>query len=476
MQSESSEEKVALMATNKTENYLREFYFIFFAQRRLIVLTTLLFLILSVLITLFWPPTFSATGAVLIRAKKLEKPPEAIEKQELRPFSLTKEDLSSEVQILTSPDVMEKTIKYLQAENLYKKNINMIEEVNSIKSMLKTEIIPASNVIGVTFYAKEPKKAVAVLETIMAQYILFRTGVYDPSQTESFYAQQSDKFKEGLEENEDELVDVVKKASLAEPQKEIEKNIFVKKDLDVQLNLLKHDAIAKRGLIMQLDMALKDKGIQYFTFIPSKDNANKTIMDMSLKLADAVAERSRILRTFKEESDKAKVIDKFISDVSASLRGEALKYQKNQTVELQIMNEQIANIEKSLRDINAKNVDLQKQIIDMQRLTRETRLQEFSYETFSKRSSEAQINSKAALSNLTNVSILNKAFPSEGRVFPKPFVVIPFGIIIGFITGCSFGFLREYFDHTFKKPSDIEKYAGMSVIFCIPDKLSDKTI
>ena len=68
----------------------------------------------------------------------------------------------------------------------------------------------------------------------------------------------------------------------------------------------------------------------------------------------------------------------------------------------------------------------------------------------------------------SNVSILSEAFPSDGPVFPKKQIVIPLGLLIGFITGLSFAFIREYFDHTFKKPSDVQTYVDLPVIFSIP--------
>jgi len=37
-------------------------------------------------------------------------------------------------------------------------------------------------------------------------------------------------------------------------------------------------------------------------------------------------------------------------------------------------------------------------------------------------------------------------------------------LLVGLLLGCSLGFVREYFDHTFKKPSDVMAYAGLPVI------------
>jgi len=123
-------------------------------------------------------------------------------------------------------------------------------------------------------------------------------------------------------------------------------------------------------------------------------------------------------------------------------------------------------MEREIDDINRHNVSLQKQIIDTNRIERDANLYKFSYDTFSKRREESV--AVTAKNMPSNVSILSEAFPSDGPVFPKKQIVIPLGLLIGFITGLSFAFIREYFDHTFKKPSDVQTYVDLLVIFSIP--------
>lgn len=449
----------------KTENYLREFYFILFAQRRIILWTTLFFFIASVLISFLWPPIYSASGSVLAKAKKVEKDPEAIESVERRPFPLAKEDLSSEVQIMTSPDVVERSIKSLQEKNLYKKDVNVAEEVFAIQGRLKTEIIPASNVIEVTYFSKNPKEAVTTLETLMNQYVLFRMQVYNPSEAEVFYTGQTDKFRTELVDSEKNLMALAGSSKIVDPLKEIEKNLLLKKDMEQQLHLLKNDEIAMDLTIQHLDRALKDRNVQQFSYLESKP-----LNDLSFKLQELVVERGKLLRAYNEKSDKIKLIDRQIDDTYAFLRSEVSAINGNQVKQLNIIKGKIHDLGRRIDGLNSQNVLLQKQLIESQRIARDIKLQEFSYETFAKRREEARINNNVASTTLANVSIMSRAFPSDGPVFPKKKVVIPLGILVGFITGCSFGFLREFFDHTFKKPSDVFNYAGLPVIFSIPEK------
>jgi uncharacterized protein involved in exopolysaccharide biosynthesis len=103
----------------RTENYRRELLFIFFAHKKFILFVTLIILALSILIALYWPKTYAAYGSVLVTGKKLEKSPEAIEESDIRSYPVSKEDLFSEVQIMTSFEVIEQTIKNLLTKKLY---------------------------------------------------------------------------------------------------------------------------------------------------------------------------------------------------------------------------------------------------------------------------------------------------------------------------------------------------------------------
>lgn len=448
----------------KTENYIRELYFIVFAQRNLIIMTTLLFFIAAVLIAFLWPPVYSASGSVLLKGRKQEKSPEAIEKVELRPSGLRKEDLASEIEIIISPDVVERTIKALQDKNLFKKDVSMTDEVYSIQKSIKTAIIPASNVIEMTFFSKNRKDAVNILNALMEQYIIYRLQVYNPSQAETFYSQQTEKFKGDLDKREQDLMDIVITTMVADPQREMDNNLLLKQKLDEQLFTLKSEAIEKKQTIQYFDKILGGKDIQIFSFI---DNLSFT--NMNSKIQDLYIERGKLLRAYNDESDKIKLIDRQIRDAMALLRSEVITYKNNIMKIYSTVDAKIRNIEDKLDKINKRNVELRKQITDMARVSREVRLNESSYETFAKRRDEAKVDRTGVATNLATISILSKAFPSDGPVFPKKGVVIPLGLLAGFVTGCSLGFLREFFDHTFKKPSDVFSYAGLNVIFSIPE-------
>jgi uncharacterized protein involved in exopolysaccharide biosynthesis len=125
-------------------------------------------------------------------------------------------------------------------------------------------------------------------------------------------------------------------------------------------------------------------------------------------------------------------------------------------------------MEARLGDIATKNILLYSNSIQLDRINRDKELLEESYNTFSKRLEEARIDNTTEANWLFWVSIVSNARASTAPVFPNKKVVIPLGVLLGFISGCTIGFLFEFFDHTFKRPEDVSNYTDLPHIYSIP--------
>ena len=53
-------------------------------------------------------------------------------------------------------------------------------------------------------------------------------------------------------------------------------------------------------------------------------------------------------------------------------------------------------------------------------------------------------------------------------MFPRKGSTILLGLIVALITGLSVGFLAEFFDHTVRRPEDVEKNTGLPVLCSFP--------
>jgi len=118
--------------------------------------------------------------------------------------------------------------------------------------------------------------------------------------------------------------------------------------------------------------------------------------------------------------------------------------------------------------IKQENIKLYNTSLKMRLLQRQFKLAEESYETFLKRWNEARIDRSNVASNLFSVNIISGAKASLTPVFPDKKKVIPIGFVVALIFGITIGFLVEFFDHTFKRPEDVERFTGLQTIFSIP--------
>ncbi|MBF0457458.1 MAG: hypothetical protein HQK99_06145 [Nitrospirae bacterium] len=466
------------------EDYKRALLTTFFIQKRIIYFATAVIFIASVFVSFLWPKTYASYGSIFIKGERAEKNPQAIEKEEVRTREVTKEDLNSEAEILTSSEVIRNAITHMRDDKNYKGrgpsivslvlkmlNIKAAEkdkgitdaEVQSIKKRITTEIVPTTNVIKITLTGNDPKYAVSLLDTLMNEFLKYRSQLYNTADTRTFYAQQVNDSKKGLESKEDQLLKLFRESETVVPAKEIENNLFAIRDLEQDLFYLKQTASEKARLVQYIENALKDKEISYFSFI----EGNEAISNLSKNLQDFVSEGGPIVTRYTKESEKYRLYNEQVNIMYNALKKEVEGYVSNVKRQLDTINDKIDNNERRLDRIRAQNIKLQDLIVSTDRIKRDLELDKANYDIFSKRNKEALISSSVVGGNL-QISIMSKAFPSTGPIFPIPGVLIPVGLIAGALTGMTLGFLKEFMDQTFKSPEDVVKYANLPVLLFIP--------
>ena len=456
----------------QTEDYKQELISILFAQKHLIFWAAFLIFVGAVLIAFYQPPTYSASGAILLTGKQLtDKSTEAAIKgsqPSLRVFEVKKEDLASEVQILTSPEVIGKALQQLRDKHpelvAPAKGEGQSDPVHRILKRLSTVLVPASNVIDVHFTDRDPALAVAVLSAIMDEYISYRSKFFSKeSPSPAFFGDQAESFNQAIRLKEDELAGLVDSTGISDPVTEMSENIKLKKKLEESLSVLRNSQTNARLTLEEIEKALATRDIQYFSFIE-----NSVMGQIGLQVAALQNERGNILRVYQPTSDRITAVDEQIQERMGALRGEVAAYREDARRKLRVLDQQIRQVELEIAGYDDRNVSLEKQRIESGRIQRDSQVLAASFQEYSKRRDEVKINSLFGHDEpLSSASIMKRAFPSDGPVFPRKGVVIPLGLLVGLLVGCSLGFVREYFDHTFKKPSDVMAYTGLPVIFSI---------
>ena len=454
----------------RTEDYLKELVTIFFAQKKIVIQTTILIFTAAVLIAYFWPPTYAAVGSVLIKNRQLSKSPEAIEQTETRVWEVDDETLNSEMKLISSIEVVGGALRDLHAKGLWLPELKRLpstkvaEVTEIIQTKLKTEIVPGSTIIQITLYGRDPAETRLFLDGIIEKYISYRAGIYHPEKAEDFFQVHADDFMKGMEEKNVELLDLAERYKTADPEKEILSNIDLISSLQKELELAVLEKNEQKLNIKHLEDLLNAPGIQFFSSI-----TNPPINQLGAKLQDLYVERGDLYRTFTKDSSQIRRIDEQIMDTYTALKAEVQSYLGAQRQKLEIIDQQIGLVKKRLSGISKRNLELYAGLIERKNIYSEAQVLEQSFQIFSKRSNEARISTSPNADRLFSISIIRRPETPVKPYFPDKRKVLPLGLLAGIILGCSLGYIVEYFDHTFKTQQDAKKYVGVPALFSIPD-------
>jgi uncharacterized protein involved in exopolysaccharide biosynthesis len=446
---------------------MREIVTIVFARKQIILGISLLFTTCAVLIAFFWPPTYAVETTILVKGGKLDKSPEALEDAQLRMFELTRKDLMSEMAMIVSPEVIRRTIVHLSQDGRMFPEAGKSEKILKntilqIRRSLSTEILPDSNIIKVTLTGREPERLLTFMQELDQQYTQQRLSVFHPEITLDFFSTQVNKYDQDLKRQEKKLIDLSRQYQSAEPDKEIDNNLLLQKSLEERLEALQGKRIEKNSHIEAVRHALEKHTPQFFSFLPVL-----SINQLSEKLQTLMVEKSEILRVYKERNRNVRAIQKQINEIYATLKTEVENYLYHQLQEERAIIQQAETLRARLQAIKSRNLDLRTCLLATQSINRKIDLLNHNHQTFAKRFEEARMKANSNASDMFSISLLGEPYFSGQPLFPQKKKVIGIGIIAGMVLGCGLGFLREYLDHTFKRPEDIVRFAELPVLFSL---------
>ena len=92
-----------------------------------------------------------------------------------------------------------------------------------------------------------------------------------------------------------------------------------------------------------------------------------------------------------------------------------------------------------------------------------------AYFKYSQQYEEKRSEEFSDMDQLTNVRILTRPIIPKQPSSPKPLLVVLIGLVAGLLISITLGLLKEFFDHRFKFPDQIEEQLGIPLIACFDD-------
>ncbi|MDR1349432.1 MAG: hypothetical protein LBJ59_01375 [Zoogloeaceae bacterium] len=505
---------------NRIENYLHEFLRMLFANRRLIKRVFLAFAVITLLLPLILKQSFEITAEVIVQSKKLAQTDSsstalAYDPDRFIPTSLT--DMETESNILRSLTLIHQTISELRDEGRYDPQPAIFDrllfnplrrfvsnplrtyvinptralfglEVDPVRDStldvwtkqasehLKIETLPGSNVVSVVYDSSDPALGTRFVERLLANYLKNRQSLQSNDPPESFYEQKKAQYKARLDDLESRRQALLIAAQASDPKEEIIFRLNAINTEEQALNLYRDRALEsqrwldylKKHLVFARKAGLTDYMFPFAFTITADEVAfeDREIKRLGEQLTDQVSHYNVAIETY--QANSLPVLE--LSAQIGHTRLQFLKVVENRIQErsndLEIIRSVIAQKNARVNEYKARVRALQEVQSKLRQLDTEIEALHRAFFAYTQRYEESRGQSLID-GALSNARILSQPYEPTEPAFPKPLQIIPLGLITGLLLAIALGYMREFFDHRFKHPLQIQQHLGLPVLMVI---------
>ncbi|UVM52577.1 Wzz/FepE/Etk N-terminal domain-containing protein [Pseudomonas sp. B21-015] len=508
---------------NPKENYLHEFFRIFFANKRLVKRIFLSFAVIALLLPLMLKQSFDITAQVLVQSKKLSQGDATTSLTQgdasFIPPSLA--DMETESNILRSPALIRQTISDLQAKGEYKPNpgafstlvtgpikrfvatplreyvINPVRDAFGLETdperdtdldvftqqateNLRIDTLPGSNVISIVYSYGDPAQGTRFVAQLLRNYLTNRQELQSIELPQSFYETKKKQYQVRLDGLEGTRLALLEGVGSSDPKEEITFRLNAINTEEEALNQYQDRLLQSQRWLDYLKTALTaatstSRLSDYtfpFTFTTTVDNIafeDREIRQLGEQLTTQVARYMNDLAVFQPGSEPMLLTREQISRT----RQQFLKIVSNRIQErtndlaivTAVINQKTARIAAFKNRIHQLQVAQSK----LQQMDTEITALHAAFSTYAQRFAESST-ARSLDNNISNAKVLSPPYEPTEAAYPKPLLIIPFGMLTGLLLAIAFVYVREFFDHRFKHPAQITHELGMPVLLVINDQ------
>ncbi len=379
--------------------------------------------------------------------------------------------VNSEVEILLSYPVAERVVQELKLVQVYFKNDSnnpyvdhntFVKTVKSVRENFSVDVSRNSNVLEISYKAKDPMLAAQVIRTFINTYKTYRSEISEQSETHQF-------FEEQLKIENDKLQKLERLQSEYKKKKEMLSTEAMSEILRNKLNNYEQNLTRVRTQRIGLETKLSvvkvqmDRG-QYLN-IPTLDASNspsreKHIAKLRGELLDLKMQKEKLEQKFTSQYVEVIELTNLINATQDLIENEI-----QQIIEME---------EASIRALKAEEIEFRRLIVQITQKIKEFAQQEYEFTQLSrgiednrevysmllKKREESRI-SLAKLERGVRIRVISPPIVPIKPIFPKTYLFLIVSIFLGMVSGFFLIALQEYFDHSIKSSNDLEQLVGI---------------
>jgi capsular exopolysaccharide synthesis family protein len=473
----------------------RDLLTIFFSKFHVFLGILITIIVVTMAVAFFTDPIYKVTGNILVKplleqGVKLMAPPAT--QMSTQPVRI--QDITSEVSILQSPQLLSMVVKELdltkeeQPKNLLSRAIlYLVDQGNKLMVALglsvqpspedqavfalkkKLDILPValSNVIEISLTGKSPERITKIVNTLMQDYVEYHVSLYRAKGARIFYAAQAHLFAQSLKQAENDLENFKKEWAIIEISTQNDANIELLRMLRENLALVQANISDRKTKIGVQQRNLARTGeVGAIT----KDMQSGILEELVREMGPLLIDRERIAALYQKSSLKYQALNRQVDELQKSYNKQTREILQGSALDLNGLNSYAAVLGKHIVEIEKKSLLLSEKQVEYERLVRELKQQERNYLLYLNKTEEARIEEQQDSSRASNVIVSSWGKVPSVPVFPRKFLMSFLSLVIGSLMGLAGAFTAYYMDHTVKTPEDISRTCRSPVLTFIADQ------
>ncbi len=456
----------------------------------------------------FWPPTYEAAVQLLVTHTR-EEPVISSDQNSVRMLnkvSVTVDDLNSEMAIIQSPAVLEKTVRDMQIDTApepwYWRLLNkpfvfarsvydgyhskpsptpLVKGVQRLAGKLIVMPEQKSAIIEVRLRWGDPRFAQAALERLRDNFMAQDLFVHKSPNTQDLFLAQI-KLKKAELTHIERQIEAIQPGGSVDVLR-LEREIALKQASDFEAEWRKARAMAagENARVASQKAQLETTPGRVLGADKSVIN-QQAISNLRAQILQLELKRTELLRKFQPENRLVVEVEFDLASAKAALEQELNNTPHEQTTEINKVAESLregataSQVELQSRlalekAMNEEYMDYENRIRKMdnnalliQRLAQEKSAVETSLLQYQREYEEARMQGEMNRTGIINVVPISPVWADPNPVKPNTSLLMRLAFGLGVIFAIGFAFLLEALDHRLKSDSDAESHLGVPVL------------
>ncbi|MCF6251538.1 MAG: hypothetical protein L3J75_09755 [Methylococcaceae bacterium] len=445
------------MKNINNENFARTLADILYSQKQAAQIAFVIVFFSCVAYVVLAPDNYQADGSLLFQVKENRTDLKASDDEIIKTSIIKIDGLSSESERLTSRRVLLKTAQKLIVQNPAYHDEESLPD--SILNALIIDVDTDSNIISLSLSWDNAEDAKFILDTLMQIYLESRKQGEGLIMKNASLDNSLSSYLDGWKKKKAEVLALIKKHNAPDIDHELLNNLALKKHFQTQIAVSEKEKISLKEDIKILNSMFNDGEMHLYSFL-----SNEVLNGLIESLKSIKKEKLEADKIFLPNRIEVKELDQLFKTSYKELKEKIRLHLEKQKSVLKGTEQNIADMKKSIKNLDKRNIELKEIAIKMEQLTMEASLLASSIETSYRQQNMPQMRDILDM----QVTILSAAKASLTPVHSARYQIIVIGFILAIIISLCVALLFNFFDHNIKTSRDIRKYFdGIPVLFTI---------